>query len=236
MSLPLSSPAAQRWFTAACGAALTAAFAPACVKRLPPAPPPQPFAPAIDTSTPPASGNGRLVVDVVEGTTRVRRIRMQAEPVDRGEGRVSYQLFESPEILCEATPCVVDVPPGNILLGFPVIGKRSLEVQLVHVGTEPTVYRRSLSVFHRKRRGRLFLFGVLGTAFGGASAMTGVALLPAGLSKDNDGLAKAGAITLAAGALVMTLGIWALRHEASIYRPGSSIHYSLMPPAPGSGQ
>jgi hypothetical protein len=211
---------------------LLAAVLPACVKHLPPAPTPDAVAPALalDAAPPLDSGHARLVVDVVEGPTRVQRIRMQSEPIDNGDGRVSYRLFESPEVLCEASPCVVDVPAGNLLLGFPVLGDRgATEVELVHVGPDPSVYRRSLSVY-RGNGGAVKVLGIIGTSLGGASAITGMALLPIGLAKDNDDLATAGAITLGAGAVLIVAGIWALRHEAATYRPGSSNHFPLYTP------
>jgi hypothetical protein len=101
-----------------------------------------------------------------------------------------------------------------------------MEVELVNVGPEPSVYRRSLSIYE-DRTGGVRVFGIVMTAVGGASAITGVALLPIGLSRDNDGLAAAGAITLGAGAALLALGIWAIRHDAPTYQPGSSNHFPL---------
>jgi hypothetical protein len=71
------------------------------------------------------------------------------------------------------------------------------------------------------------VIGIIGAAVGGTTAMTGVVLLPIGLSDDNDGLTTAGAITLGAGAAVLAFGIWAIRRDAPTYRPGSSHHFSV---------
>jgi hypothetical protein len=202
------------------------------MKTLPPAPTPQAVIPRIGAAAPPGDG-ARLVVDVVEGPTPVQRIRLKPVQTDNGQGRVSFRFIESPELLCAATPCVVDLPRGNLLLGFPVLGDRgATELELVHVGPEPTVYRRSLSVYEGSRAGRVL--GIVGTALGGTAVMTGAALLPIGLAKGNDGLVLAGGINLGAGAALLVLGILAIRHTAPTYRPGSSNHYPLAPSTPGS--
>ena len=200
---------------------------PACVKQLPPANTPEAIAPPVASTAPPVSGRGRLVVDVVEGPTTVHQVRMQSQPVDAGNGRVSFRFVEAPEVLCSASPCVADIPFGNVLLGFPVVGDRdALEIELVHVGPEPSVYRRSLSVYHDDS-GAVRVLGIIGTALGGTALATGAALLPVGLAKDYDGLTTAGAISLGAGAAVLTLGILAIRGDSPTYRAGASNHYPL---------
>jgi hypothetical protein len=208
-------------------ALLAASSSAACVKTLPPAPTPPAVIPRIDAAAP--SGDAaRLVVDVVEGPARVQRVRMAPRQAINAQGRPSVRFVETPEILCAATPCVADLPRGNILLGFPVLGDRdALETELVHVGPEPSVYRRSLSV--REGGGALRVLGIIGTALGGTSVLTGATFLPIGLAKDNDALTLAGGITLGAGAALLAIGIWAIRHDAPTYRPGSSNHYPLAP-------
>lgn len=217
----MTSPVSQRLLLFAAG--LTAA---GCVKRLPPAPVPEAIAPPISAAAP-AEGVGRLVVDVVEGPTPVQRVQMGSQEIRDAQGRASFRLFESPHLMCPASPCITDLAPGNVLLGFPVIGDPdALEVELVHVGPEPSVYRRSLSVYTDDRRGTRRL-GIIGTSVGGASLVTGIVLLPIGLGDDSDGLTTAGAITMGAGAVVMTLGILAIRRGRATYRAGSSNHFSF---------
>ena len=160
----------------------------------------------------------------------MQRVQMEAKPIDHGDGRVSYAFNEAPAPLCTAAPCVTDVPAGsNVLLGFPVLGKNAQEVELVHVGPEPSMYRRSLSVY---TEGGSSVFGILATSFGGASAITGTALLPAGLSRD-DGAGRAmtlaGGITLGAGVALIAIGIWSLRANAATFRPGASNHSPIAP-------
>jgi hypothetical protein len=136
-------------------------------------------------------------------------------------------LFEVPEVLCATAPCATDIPVGNVLLGFPVVGKPNVtEVELVNVGPDPSVYRRSLSIYNDNTGGTRVL-GIIATAVGGTAVMTGTALLPIGLAKDIDGLTVAGSISLGAGAALLALGIWAIRHDAPTYRPGSSNHFPL---------
>lgn len=185
----------------------------------------------MEAAPPPPGGHGRLAVDVVEGPTRVQRVRMTPSAIDNGRGRISFRFVEAPEELCAPSPCATDIPAGNVLLGFPVIGSDDVEVELVHVGPEPSVYRRSLSIYE-DRTGSVRVLGIIATSLGGAAAMTGTALLPIGLAKDHTGLATAGAITLGAGAALLAIGIWAIRHDAPTYRPGSSVHFPLAPISP----
>lgn len=212
-------------------ALVTAWVAAGCVKQLPPAPAPAAVAPPMPAMPPPPGGHGRLVVDVVEGPTQVQRIRMNAEQHDVGKGRVGYHLVETPEPLCATSPCVSDLPVGNVLLGFPVIGNNATEVELVHIGPDPSVYRRSLSIY-TDNTGAERVLGIIATSLGGAAAITGTVLLPVGLARDNTALTTAGGITLGAGALLITLGILAIRHDAPTYRPGSSNHFPLAPANP----
>ena len=213
-------------------ALLAASSSAACVKRLPPAPIPQALVPRLDDVPPPPGDSGRLVVDVVEGPAPVSRVRMITEQTDNGQGRVSHRLIETPELLCATTPCAANVPRGNVLIGFPVLGNPgALEVEIVNIGSEPTVYRRSLSIY-QNRTGALRVLGIIGTSLGGSSVVTGTVFLPVGLGKGNDGLTRAGGITLGGGAVLVALGIWAIVHDTPTYRRGSSNHFLLAPSAP----
>jgi hypothetical protein len=201
-----------------------------CVRQLPPAPTPAATLPPLPTGAPPANGQSRLVVDVTDGPAPVQRVQLEPKQQTDPSGHVSYQLVESPHELCPRAPCVTDLPPGNVLLGFPVIGKPDdLEIELVHAGPDPSVYRRTLSVY-TDDTGGLRVMGIIMTSVGGASAITGTTLLPIGLAKGNDGLTVAGSVTLGAGAVLLALGIWAIRHDAPTYRPGSSNHFPLSIP------
>lgn len=57
--------------------------------------------------------------------------------------------------------------------------------------------------------------------------ITGVTLLPVGLSDDNGGVAAAGAITLGSGVALLTLGILGIFFDSPTYQPGSSVHFAL---------
>ena len=207
----------------------------ACVKRLPPAPIPAAVMPAVQVAAPPAAGMGRIIVDVPDGPSPVYLARIEARPQDNGTRRPTFRFFElPPELVCKDTPCVVDHPPGNILLGFPVAGcTQGTEYELVNVGPHPSVYTRSLSLYE-DNTGTEQILGIIGTSIGVAAGITGIALLPAGLSNDNDRLAVAGGITLGAGALLTTIGILMIRHDSATYRPGSANHFeATTPPAGG---
>lgn len=202
-----------------------------CVKNLPPAPTPALVVPPqVEQSAPPAAGTGRLVVDVVDGPAPVERVRMDPQPVTTATGRTAYRFDEKPDNLCPAAPCITDLSPQNILLGFPVIGDpNGLETEMVHIDEGTNIYRRSLSEYHKRSPG---VYGILMTSLGGTAMMTGAALLPIGLAKDMPGMTTAGAVSLGVGTLALTLGIIALRGNASTYRPGSMIHFTLDPNAP----
>ncbi len=201
-------------------------WASACHRQLPPAPTPAKLAPAVTLATDLGEGEGQLVIDVVDGPTQVERIHMQPTPVTDQQGRTRYEFVESKEVLCATTPCVVKLPVGNVVLGFPVTSSPgSTEVELVHVDASPTVYRRALSFYKAPKSGRGL--GVVTTSFGGMAVVAGASMLPIGLAKDIDGLTLGGAISLGAGAVLTALGIWSLRGTSSSYRQGSAIHYAF---------
>lgn len=209
------------------GVLVAAVTGAACVKQLPPAATPEAIAPPVDAPAPPPGGHGRLVIDVVEGPTPVQRVRMDARQRTNANGRTSYSLHEVPEVLCPTTPCGIDLPFGNVLLGFPVAGdSNDTEVELVNIGPEPSVYRRSLSIYE-DNTGATRVMGIILTAVGGTAATTGAVLLPIGLAKDSTGMTTAGGISLGAGAALLTIGILMMRADAPTYRPGSSNHFPL---------
>lgn len=214
-----------------CGAGVVVTSA--CTRQLAPAPIPTAITPIVHVAGPPSQGIGRLIVDVPEGPVPVYRARFESRKQDDGTRRPTFRFFDMPpELLCKETPCVVDAPPGNILIGFPVLGCRpAIDYDLVHVGLEPRVYRRSLAIFENET-GAERIVGIVGASLGAAASITGIALLPVGASKENGTLTAAGGITLGVGALVMTAGILMIRHDSATYRPGSANHFeaSTSPP------
>lgn len=198
-----------------------------CVEQLPPAQTPDRVVPTVASAAPPAEGVGRLVIDVVDGPTSVQRVSMEPRAFKDDTGRERWEFVESYALLCDPSPCVVDLTPGNILLGFPVIGDdNALELELVHVGTEPSVYRRALS--HSEGGGAGFVLGIVGASLGGMSMVTGAALLPIGLAKDREGLTIAGSITLGVGTVLTAVSILAILADPPSYQAGSSIHYPVV--------
>lgn len=203
-----------------------------CVEQLPPARTPDRVVPPVSAAAPLAEGQGRLVIDVVDGPTQIHRVIMESRMIKADTGRETAQFSESYTQLCNATPCVVDLTPGNVLLGFPVLGdSNDLELELVHISAEPTVYRRALS--HASGGGGGFVLGIIGTTFGGMSMVTGMVFLPIGLATESDGFTMAGAITLGVGSVLTAVSIFAMLADPRSYRSGSSIHFPLAPePAP----
>jgi hypothetical protein len=205
------------------------------VKRLPPAPIPAAVTVRLQgTATPPPTGMGRLIVDVPEGSAPISHIRFEPRQQDNAARRPTFRFFElPPELICTSTPCVIDAPRGNILLGFPVLGcTDGFEYELVHVSLQPSVYRRSLSVYEDNTGGTK-ITGIVLAGVGGAAVITGLPMLLA--AGDNDKLAWAGGITLGAGALLLTIGTLLIRHDSATYRPGSANHYAAPPDAGGVG-
>jgi hypothetical protein len=173
-----------------------------------------------------------VIVDSVEGPTPVFRVRIEPRQQDNGTRRPTFRFFElPPELVCKETPCVVDTPPGNILLGFPVLGcEEAFEYELVHVGPDPSVYRRSLSVYENDT-GAEQILGIIAASVGSAATITGIALVP----QDSDRVQVAGGITLGAGALLITAGVLMIRHDSATYRPGSANHFAAPMPVETPG-
>ena len=198
-----------------------------CNRQLAPAPTPRTTSPELRAAPPAAAGQGQLVIDVVDGPTPVQRIYMKPTPVSDGQGQTRFEFMESPELLCAATPCLVSLPVGNVVLGFPVRGGTgAMDVELVHVDPEATVYRRALTYYKPPQRTARTL-GIVSAAFGGMAMVTGASLLPIGLAKDSDGLTLGGSISLGVGTVLTALGVWAMWGTGSSYRPGSAIHFSF---------
>jgi hypothetical protein len=197
-----------------------------CVHLFPPPPVPGPVQPSrLDTLIPP--GQGRLYVDVVDGPTRVRVVKPVTVQVRDNDDALTYEdtVLET-EQACR-TPCVFDLPLGDHLFAFPMRGSGKEEVEDVWVSQTPSLYRRALG--SRRSGGGGFVLGVLGTSFGGISLVTGTSLFPVGLATDKAGLTTSGAITLAVGAVLTALGIWAIAENPALEQPGAGAHYGLGP-------
>jgi hypothetical protein len=227
MAWPAPHRCVARRFRASGAAILLVVFASACVNRLPRAATPEQIVPDVDLGTPPPEGHGRLVIDVVEGPSYVERVHMTPAPIQEEDGRVSYEIRESYEALCDETPCVLDLEPGNIILGFPVIGdEKGFKIDLVHVRPETSVYRRSLDIYE-PRKGAGYKFGIFSATLGPCAMIAGLPMLPVGLSDGRHGLALAGGIALGVGAALLALGIHLIKVHSPTYRPGNWTHYPL---------
>ena len=162
-----------------------------------------------------------------DGPVTVERIQLEPQPANApGEGTIQRWRFEErPEVLCASTPCVVDLPVGNVLLGFPTLGSEELVTRvLVHVSEEPTVYRRALDQYFPRRAGMLGV-GVPSLLVGLGSASAGAALLPQGLDRDDRGRTIAGAVTLGVGVALFAIGYWLIKQGRHSLRPGASVHF-----------
>ena len=196
-----------------------------CVQRLPRAEAPAPSVPSLEGIEAPEAGHGRIVVDIVEGPAAVYRLGQRTVAIDDGKDVHVSATFPTREHLCDA-PCAIDLPFGRYRLGFPIRGHRlRLESEVLEFGPTPFLYRRSLGTYEAAGAGKIL--GILGATFGGMSAATGLTLLPVGLANGSEGLTLAGAITLGAGAALLTLGIVGIVLSPSIERPGVAIQVPL---------
>ncbi|HEY4180973.1 MAG TPA: hypothetical protein VGM90_29220 [Kofleriaceae bacterium] len=143
-----------------------------------------------------------------------------------------YRFSQSDTVLCEQTPCVAQLPIGNVLVGFPVIGQpETMETELIHVAESPSVYRRQLSLYE-DHTGAMRTLGIIGVPIGAAGLSVGGVLLSVGLSKHEQGMTTAGAITLGSCTALLVMSILAIQHDAPTFRPGSANHYPLDVPPP----
>ncbi len=205
---------------------LLVGLATGCVKKLPPVAMPDATPPTVQ-GPPPVVGQGRLIVDVANGPTQVEHVTMVANERTKSDGRQTYWFTESYEVLCPASPCVLDMPPGNVLLAFPLVGGGDrIDTELVHVSPGTTVYRRALGEWDDGLVG-LRVVSILATLLGVAAAITGIVLLPSGLSNGDDDTALAGGIVLGSGVLLTTLGILGINVAAPTFRPGAAVHFPL---------
>ena len=208
----------------AAGAVLVAG----CVREIPPPVTPDQVVPELGELPAVAEGSGRVVLDVADGRSEVRRATTETITVQLGQDRAFVASARVTERLCD-TPCVVDLPPGRHRLAFPTRGGSSrLELVDVEVLSVPTVYRRALGSYEPGGAG--LVLGILGVVFGGASFATGATLLPVGLASDEAGLTTAGAITLGVGAALTALGIVGIAASPTTVQQGSTLQFLLPPP------
>ena len=215
-------------------AALLAALAVGCVREVPPAAMPDQVVPPMPASMPPVPARqGRVIIDVADGPVEVGRLvgTTVAIGVDKDVPIAATRVTTQP--LC-TTPCAVDLAPGRYELTFPTPGSpRRLEVAVVDVFAEPTIYRRALGRY--EPAGGLMVLGIVGTSLGGMSFITGAALFPIGLAQDpeedGNGFLYAGITTLIAGMVVTALGLWAISADPATTQRGSSTQFAL-PPQP----
>ena len=193
----------------------------ACTRTLPRRTVPSAEMPNVDLSQPQPPGTGRLVVDVPDGPVPVTQIAVRPQPA--GE---HYTFTEEPTVVCPATPCVLDLPLGNVALAFPVQGSpedRSIP-EVVHVGTAPTVFRRNLDLYDPGRRpmsvtgGVMAFFGVIATIVGFVMAEGG---------EPDRARRRIGYVTAASGLVLAVPGIVMARWGAATRRPGSSVHFPV---------
>lgn len=196
-----------------------------CTKVLPPVAQPEQVQPQVEANMPaPPQGFGRVVFDVTDGPTEVYAVSSELVrrfTLQHGMRTVSRTRTD---VIC-MTPCATDLPYGQHLIGFPMLGDGGFERASITVGDQPLVMRRTLG--SRRDAGGGLVLGILGTTFGAMATIVGAVLLPVGLSTDGDGLTLGGAVTLGIGGALMIGGILGIALNPSIREPGASIIFPL---------
>lgn len=198
---------------------LTLALLGGCVSRLPP-----PEAPSRDvprelvaeaTARPSAEGQGVVVLDVVDGASRVEDLGSEADGAHATE-------------ICERTPCLARLAVGEHRLVFHHAG-RDDEVTLT-VGSSPRAHRRVMSYDSGEHREYLAL-AIGGLVIGGAlTAIIGpIAATDFGQMGTADvGLLFGGALASAA-LLVGVVGLVLAIVDPQQVREGASLEWDLAP-------
>lgn len=194
----------------------------ACTRTLPRRTVPEAEMPSVDLSRPSPTGTGRLVVDVPDASVPVSRMTVRNVP----EGE-HFRLIEEASEVCPATPCVLDLPVGNVLLAFPVLGNEGdlSTPELVHVGQEASVFRRNLDIYVHDRRPLYRTGGIfLGVAL---VAMIAGLIIGRSAGEGDDTTERVGTSTLIGGAVLTVPSLLMMYYGAPTQTPGSSIHFPI---------
>lgn len=179
-------------------------ISPGCVRELPPHRP-SPVVPEIDIPTQsPRPGNGRVVLEVVDGPATVMEIRHDVYQMSE-EIPVGTSVVERQD-LC-STPCVLERPLGRSTLRLTLQGDPSRnEVHSVTFSETSRVFLFALE--ERTERRGLRLLAIALDGLGAMLAVAGGAVIGVLIAEhENDtsligvgsGLIGAGAVTLASG-------------------------------------
>jgi hypothetical protein len=217
------------------------AFTLACAKQLPPPKTPEQVAPVIKIPGPPASGMGRVVIDIVDGPAIVEEVISQTvvnKQQGNGQSFTTMQYNGRPikRKLC-VSPCVLDLPLGTHNLSFTTSGSNAKTDETTIIFSEaPMVYRRALGNNERKP----LWFGGIG-AIGAGAILLGVGALKGfgdGNSSDN---VSAGGLTSArvqganiglmvGGGVLMGVGGLLMKQNQPIKQSGAETFWALAEP------
>ncbi len=196
----------------------------ACTRTLPRRTVPEAEMPSVDLSRPSPTGTGRLVVDVPEASVPVSRMTVRNVP--DGE---HFRLIEEPSEVCPATPCVLDLPVGNVLLAFPVLGNEGAlsTPELVHVSGEASVFRRNLDLYAHDRRA-LYRSGGIFMALSFVAMIAGLIVGQNAAEGDPGSTDRlVGRSMLIGGAALMIPSTLMLYYGSPTQTPGSSVHFPV---------
>lgn len=221
---------------------LIVAFAPGCVRTLPPVAAPPRELPEMRTDVPePAPGEGRVALDVVDGPARVDEV------VARSSSRASAVAVSSAgtvavgDAVAEGattahvctTPCLVNLPHGTHELIFTLPSGRA-DTASVMVGTRPTAYRRVLAI-REQPLGRGEALAGFSMMMGGlAFAGIGFGIGPLFVSGNSSGLGVGLLVLGGVGVVLAAIGIPLLALHPADQREGAGVEWYLDTPAPTS--
>lgn len=173
----------------------------ACYRHVRANAPPMParLLPAIDLSGVPAPGLTRLVLDSPDGPATVERLRGGTMQGVAGTLMLGGSLQVATNVC--VTPCVVDMPPGNLELRFTAVNDSTrTSTGFVNLDQQTTGYRHAVGT-QRNRAWRGFAGWPL-LVIGALSATASAQDMAQGSDRSNMGS------TLVIGGLLAALGGW----------------------------
>jgi hypothetical protein len=180
-------------------AALLSVSTAACVIRMPPPPTPTRRAPSATLpSQPPPAGEGRIVLETLDGPAVAHLVTGRASGVAHGGGQIASSAQVAVRRLC-TTPCAVDLPLGEHEVLFSMDGTDKAASVVARIEERPQLLLTSMG-YERHHRGRA-AGGSLLISLAIPTIVTGGVFLA-----EDEG--DTGGYVLAAGAAAMALGIY----------------------------
>jgi len=166
----------------------------------------------------PGPDRGRIILDVVDGPSRVELLHSGKAHASVGGTTASVQYGHS-RTIC-VTPCVADLPHGPHKLKFTLsANERRQGEAFVNIDAKESAYRYALGM--KKNNAWKGWVGWPTAVFGVALGVSGIGT---GIKKEKTGYIVGGALI---GAGLTALGAWLISDSASVVQPGSGVQWHL---------